>query len=272
MDRRLTPATDRLAHHSLIGRIEGRGFTEGECRSVILPLVDLQASRGGPRDRQLWLGDAFTVIDRRDGHAFGMASKDGYCGWLPEAALGDPGTPTHWVASIASNLYRGPKVQEPDLAALPMGASLAVTGHAGAFSQTPLGFVPTAHLRAIGDWYDDPVAVAETMLGTPYLWGGNSRLGLDCSGLVQLAHLACGRPCPADSDLQQVTGRALGAQDPLQRGDLLFWRGHVAMVVDATRLIHANAHSMTVAHEPTADAITRIAAQGGGPVTHRRRP
>ena len=272
MDRRLTPATDRMAHCSLIGQIKGRAFTEGEVRSVAEPLVDLLSARGGPRDRQLWLGDGFTVIDRDQGHAFGFAAKDGYCGWLPEAALGPPTTPTHWIASAASQLYDGPKVQARDIAALPMGAKMTVTGTTGAFAETPLGFVPMVHVRPLGDWNDDPVTVAEMFLGTPYLWGGNSHAGLDCSGLVQGAYLACGRSCPADSDLQRTLGQPLETGAPVQRGDLLFWKGHVAMVTGPDRLIHANAHSMTVAHEPAEACISRIAAQGGGPVMHRARP
>ncbi|MES2142838.1 MAG: NlpC/P60 family protein [Pseudomonadota bacterium] len=272
MDRRLTPATDRKAHRSLIGRVEGRTFTEGEALAVAWPLVDLLAAPGGARDRQLWLGDGFTVIDRDQGHAFGFAHKDGYCGWLPGNALENPARPTHWVATTASHLYAGPKVQSRDIAALPMGARLAVAGITGSFAQTPHGFVPLAHLRGIGDFHADPVSVAEMFLGTPYLWGGNSHVGLDCSGLVQVAHLACAHPCPADSNLQQKMGRPLDADEPLRRGDLLFWQGHVALVATPDRLIHANAHSMTVAHEATAACIARIAAQGGGPVIHRVRP
>ncbi len=272
MDRRITPATDRMAHRSLIGRIEGRTFTDGRPQTVAVPLVDLLAAPVGARDRQLWLGDSFVVIDNAQDHAFGFASKDGYCGWLPEACLGPETTPTHWIASAASHLYAGPKVQTRDLAALPMGARLAVTGTTNAFGQTPHGFVPLAHLRPIGQWLDDPVAVAEQFVGTPYLWGGNSRAGIDCSGLVQVAYLACGRPCPADSDLQQALGQPLDRDATLQRGDLIFWKGHVAMVTGPNRLIHANGHSMTVTYEPTDACIDRIAAQGGGPVTCRTRP
>jgi cell wall-associated NlpC family hydrolase len=272
MDRRLTPATDRMAHHSLIGRIDGRAFTEGEDMAVAEPLADLLAEPGGARERQLWLGDGFTVIDRDRGHAFGFAAKDGYCGWLAEPALGPLTAPTHWVASTASHLYDAPKVQARDLAALPMGARLTVTSQSGNFAETPLGCVPWMHLRPLDQMYDDPVSVAEMFLGTPYLWGGNSRAGLDCSGLVQMAFLACGRPCPADSDLQQALGRPIDQGKDLQRGDLLFWKGHVAMVVDSQRLIHANAHAMAVTHERIAPCITRIAGQGGGPVLHCRRP
>jgi cell wall-associated NlpC family hydrolase len=146
-----------------------------------------------------------------------------------------------------------------------------VIGMSGAFAEVEGGFVPAAHLRAMGDWLADPVAVAEMFVGTPYLWGGNSRAGIDCSGLVQAAWLACGRDCPADSDLQQGMGEALPEDAALRRGDLIFWKGHVALVVDETRLIHANGHSMDVRHEGIAEAVARITAQGGGPVVARRR-
>ncbi len=272
MDRRLTPATDRMAHYSLIGRIEGRSFTQGEAMSVAVPLADLLSAPNGARDRQLWLGDGFGVVDRAEGHVFGFAAKDGYCGWLPEATVGPATSPTHWVSSVGTHLYDAPRVQARDLAALPMGARLVIKGQNGAFAETPLGFVPMTHLRALDDRPDDPVAVAEMFVGTPYLWGGNSRAGLDCSGLVQGAYLACGHPCPADSDLQQAIGTPLSQNDPLRRGDLLFWKGHVAMIGDPDRLIHANAHSMSVTYEAILPCIARIATQGGGPITRRARP
>jgi cell wall-associated NlpC family hydrolase len=272
MDRRLTPATARMAHHSLIGQIDGRVFTDGAAMSVVLPLVDLLSAPNGARDRQLMLGDGFTVIDHEAGQAFGFAAKDGYCGWLPEAALGPKISPSHWVATAGTHLYDGPRVQARNLAALPMGARLVVTGQSGTFAETTLGYVPMVHLHILGQHHADPVSVAQMFLGTPYLWGGNSRAGLDCSGLVQGAFLACGRPCPADSDLQQALGQPLAPDVPPRRGDLLFWKGHVAMVVDDARLIHANAHSMDVAYELIRPAIARIAAQGGGDVLHRTRP
>jgi cell wall-associated NlpC family hydrolase len=162
-------------------------------------------------------------------------------------------------------------VQAKETASLTLGARLTVLGAQGKFSETNLGFIPTCHLRVIGDWFDDPVDVAQKFLGTPYLWGGNSRAGLDCSGLVQASLLACGKACPGDSDLQQALGRDIPQGAPLQRGDLLFWKGHVATVLDASRMIHATGHAMAVVIEETAAAIARIAAQGGGPVTHRRR-
>lgn len=271
MDRRLTPATPRVAHVSLAGILDSPTYVEGTTRRLNQPLTDLLRHPGGPRDRQLLLGENFTVIDRDRGHSFGFATKDGYCGWLADDALADTPTPTHWIATPGTHLYPEPRVQAPELAALSLGARVHVTRLTDKWAETPHGFVPAPHLRALGDWASDPVAVAETLTGTPYLWGGNSRAGLDCSGLVQIAFHACGLACPGDSDLQQTVGHPVN--DPRhQRGDLLFWRGHVALVSDPDTLLHANGHAMSVAHEPIAAAITRIAAQHGGPVTHHRRP
>lgn len=271
MDRRLTPATARIAHISLRGQLDAPSFTEGDKRRVSMPLVDLLRRPNGPRDRQLWLGESFTVIDHEDGYAFGFAGKDGYCGWLPYAALSDGPTPTHWVASPGTHLYAEPRVQAKELSALPMGAKVAVISQGPKFTETSQGFVPTPHLRTLGDHLTDPVAVAESLLGTPYLWGGNSRAGIDCSGLVQVALHACGINAPGDSDLQESLGHEISPATPTQRGDLLFWKGHVALVVDETRLIHANGHSMSVAYEPITACIDRIQRAENLAVSHRRR-
>lgn len=271
-DRRLTPATARVAHVSLRGLVAAPAFTGGEAAEVALPLADLCAAPGGERDRQLILGDAVTVIDRDGPHAFVMTAKDGYCGWIAAAALDAPTRPSHWVATLGSHLYPEPRVQAPATASLTLGARLRVTDLQGAFARTPHGWVPAAHLRALGDWHTDPAAVAGLFLGVPYLWGGNSRDGLDCSGLVQAALLACGRPCPGDSDLQRGLGRPLDALAGLERGDLVFWRGHVAMMTGPADIVHANGHHMAVVSEPLSEAAGRIAAAGHGPPLALRRP
>jgi cell wall-associated NlpC family hydrolase len=270
MDRRLWKATARAAHLSLRGQVAAERFVEGENLRLAVPLADLLRAPDGARERQLVAGEGFTVIDRDQGHAFGFAEKDGYCGWLAETALATAPEPSHFVASSGTHAYAEPRVQSAETP-LPAGALVTVTGAAGSFAVTNLGHVPASHLRALGDWQSDPVAVAEQFLGTPYLWGGNSRAGIDCSGLVQRALLCCGIACPGDSDMQQALGTEIPPGSPLRRGDLLFWRGHVALVVDADRLIHANGHSMSVAHEALAACIARIEAQEGGRVTHRRR-
>lgn len=272
-DRRLTPANEHVAHVSLRGALEGRKFVPGTPARLAVPLADLCATPGGARDRQLLMGAALLVLDRQDGWAFLRAEADGYCGWVVEAALAPARAPSHWVSAPATHLYPEPSVRQRELTLLSLGARVSVTEAQGNFARTPEGWIPRAHLRALGDWADDPVDVAESLLGTPYLWGGNSRSGVDCSGLVQLAYAACGRPCPGDSDLQHA---ALGAPLPpgaaLRRGDLLFWKGHVALVCDGARLIHANGHSMNVAHEGLAECLARIEAAGEGPFLGARRP
>ncbi len=271
-DRRLTPANARAALDSLRGVADAPRYVAGEAARIAVPLVDLDRTPDGPRDRQLLLGDGVTVIDRHQGRAFVQAAKDGYCGYVPETALGSAGAPTHRVIAPATHLYPQPKVQAHELSALSFGSLLAVTGTAERFAETPDGFVPFQHLRALADPLGDPVAAATLFLGTPYLWGGNSRAGIDCSGLVQAALLACGKDCPGDSDLQaQSVGRALLPEEALRPGDLIFWSGHVAMVVDADRIIHATGHRMAVVHEDTEAAVARIAA-AGQPVLARRRP
>lgn len=276
-DPRLTPATPRVAHVALRGTLDLPAFTEGEPAEVAFPLADLRRSPGGPRDRQRILGDAFLVIDRlihKNGGdwAFGMSLKDGYCGWLPAAALGPPTGVTHFVATLGSHLYPEPKLRAEATASLTLGARLRVLSQRSEFAETPHGFVPVQHLRMLGSWHEDPVEVAGLFLGVPYLWGGNSRDGLDCSGLVQAAMLACGQACPGDSDLQQAIGTALDGTEPLQRGDLVFWRGHVAMMLDSRTIIHANGHHMAVVTEDLAEAAGRIEDAGGGKITALRRP
>jgi cell wall-associated NlpC family hydrolase len=259
MDRRLTPFNGRVALEMLRGQVAADAWTTGEAARLVQPLADLCARPDGARDRQLLLGADLLVIDRQGDWAFVLSKADGYCGWLRANALGPDHSVTHRVAAPASHLYVEPDLKSPDLIALSMGTLLQVRETVGAFARVHGGYVPTCHLRALENPADDPVTVAETLIGTPYLWGGNSRWGIDCSGLVQIACQACGIPCPGDSDMQAKSlGQVLPDGTPPRRGDLLFWPGHVAWVCDKAAILHATAHGMTVLREPLDAALHRI--------------
>lgn len=271
-DRRLTPYNGRVAHVDWRDRIDAQSYAAPVAKRIASPLTDLCAAPGGARDRQLLFGARFDVIDQREGWAFGMA-EDGYCGWLDLGALAEWHPPTHWLSAPASHLYPAPDIKRRPAAALSLCAAVVVVERRGAWVRELGGhWLPATHLRAWDDRPSDPVTFAESLLGSPYLWGGNSRAGLDCSGLVQIACRACGIDCPADSDLQAShLGAPLAETTSLKRGDLVFWKGHVGWMADATTLLHANAHHMAVTLEPLAVARERISASGGGPVTGFRR-
>jgi len=264
-DRRITPSNDRVAHVSLKGKVEGLELAEGAWATVGQPLVDLLAAPGGGRDRQVLMGDRLLVLDRHDGHAFVQAEKDGYCGYVAELSLEPDIQPTHWVSVPASHIYATPSIKKIELGLLSLGAKLSIRKIEGKFAETSDGrFVPTMHLSPMTSRLTDPAAVAEMFLGTPYLWGGNSRSGIDCSGVVQAALLACGIPCPGDSDLQyDAVGTRLREGVDYRRGDLFFWKGHVAMAVDRERIVHANGFRMAVTYEGISEALMRISEQEG---------
>jgi cell wall-associated NlpC family hydrolase len=249
------------------------GFTGGSWWRIRTPLANLRDAPSGRRQRQLLLGARVRLTgDVLDGYGPLSAEHDGYTGYVALDRLGADSEVSHQVASRATHLYPEADFKAEELAALSFGAQLLVLDERPKFYETSAGFVPKKHLRPLDRPFTDPVTLAQMFFGTPYLWGGNSSAGIDCSGLIQAALRGCGIACPGDSGAQQAAlGTDLAPATPWQRGDLLFWRGHVALVVDADTLIHANAHHMAVAYEPIARAIARIEAQGEGPVTAHKR-
>jgi len=277
-DPRLTPARPDIAAKHLEGKVAAARFVEGEEFEIADALAPL---REGPSHdallaTQALKGERVMIYDRNgEGFAWGQLSGDDYVGWLPDRALARPGAaPTHKVTALRSFAFPGPSIKLTPVETLVMGTTLTVLREDAAFAVTREGwYLPRRHLGAIAGHAEDFVAVAERFVGTPYLWGGKSSLGIDCSGLVQVALNAAGVACPRDSDMQQDgLGRALdpGQAKNLRRGDLIFWKGHVAIVRDAETVVHANAHHMATAIENIGEAIARIKA-GGSEITAIKR-
>jgi cell wall-associated NlpC family hydrolase len=234
---------------------------------VAEPIVALRrtASHEARLVTQAIFGERVIVYETTDeGWAWGQLEGDGYVGWLSAGALGKTSkAPTHRVAVPRTLGFPGPDIKLPPAVALPMGAQLAVMAQDERFAVTANGWhLPLAHLTPTKARQGDYVAIAEEFLHAPYLWGGKTSLGLDCSGLVQVALQAAGEICPRDSDMQEMALGKLSSLGELRRGDLVFWKGHVAIAYDGENLLHANAHHMAVAIEPAAEAIARIKAAG----------
>jgi len=217
---------------------------------------------------QLLFGEDIDVLEARGAWVRGRAVRDGYEGWVEDVALRPPGgEPTHTVAALRTYAF-----PEPDLKSAPprlysMNALVRTGEQEGRFVRVEeAGWMFAEHLRPVGVYESDPVAVAERFVGAPYQWGGRESLGLDCSGLVQQALYACGRPCPRDSDVQaQTLGAVIDPAEGVRRGDLVFGRGHVAMLIDAERVVHANSHHMAVVVEPLGVVRSRMLELGGSP-------
>jgi cell wall-associated NlpC family hydrolase len=277
-DPRLTPARPDLAAKYLEGKVKAKRFVTGEEFEISEAIAPLRCAPSPDAElaTQALKGERAMIYDRNgEGWAWGQLNSDGYVGWLPDRALAKPGAkPTHKITSLRTFAFPGPYIKLPPAETLAMGAMITVTREDGPFAVTREGWcLPRQHVGLIDSHVADFVGVAEQFAGTPYLWGGKSSFGIDCSGLVQVSLNAAGTGCPRDSDMQQDgLGRALDQSEAkkLKRGDLIFWKGHVAIARDADTIVHANAHHMATVIENTREAIARIKAAGSEIISIKR--
>lgn len=273
--KRLTPARPDLAAAHLQGEVDAPRYANGREVSVARPIAPMtgEPSSTATLINQVLFGEAFTIYDITGGWAWGQAA-DGYVGYLPQDNFrGEAPAPTHRVAVRQCAVRGAPDVRARTVGAFPYGARIRVIEPGEVFSRMEGGgFVATAQIRLLNNPASDWVAEAEGFAGAPYVWGGRTHFGVDCSGIIQLAMQAAGLECPRDADMQELAlGEAVATDGPLQRGDLVFWKGHVGVMTDAETLFHGNAHHMIAAHEPLAEAVARIAASDGGEPTSAKR-
>ena len=277
-DRRLTAARADLAAAHLRGLVDAPRYAEGKAMRIIAASAPLRRSpqAEAPLETEALHGESVTIYDEHDGWTWAQLERDQYVGYLPSAALGAPSAPTHRVAALRTHAYPGPSIKLPPRMALSLGARLRVVGREDDFAVSDDGlYLWSRSLTEVSAHEPDWVAVAERFVETPYLWGGRTSEGIDCSGLVQTALMAGGLASPRDSDMQEAgSGESIAIDDPaapLARGDLIFWKGHVGIMRDSLTLLHANGWHMKTVSEPLAQARERIAANGGGEVTKVRR-
>lgn len=282
-DKRTTPYKDGVTDQAHEGLIRARSYVAGEvlsCYDATAPIL-AQPEHGAEQWDQLLMGERFKVIERKHDFYWGQALRDGYVGYAPVSAFRrDWYLPTHYVATLRTYVFAAPNLKASILTALSLNALVSVSQYENGFAYiNEMGWVFANHLSDFERFATDFVAVAESYVNAPYQWGGRESIGLDCSGLLQQSLYAAGYGCPRDSDMQAKLGVALdiGADldgpdfGRLRRGDLVFWKGHVAIMVDDHHIIHANAHHMKVAIEPLSEAVARIAAAGSGLPTGFRR-
>ncbi len=274
LDARVTPLRDGIAARSLEGVAPAEIYLDPRPMSCVVPAAAVRRAPDANAEQmdQLLFGERFEVLEEEGAFRFGQAGRDGYMGFVEAAALAPAATlPTHRVAAIRTYAFAEPSIKSRAIGPYSINCLVTVEAVEGRLARVAgAGWMTAGHLAPIGTVEADPVDIAERFLGAPYLWGGRESLGLDCSGLVQQALFACGRACPRDTDQQQALGAAI-EQAAFGRGDLVFWKGHVAIGYGEGRILHANGHHMATVIEPLDGAIARIEAAGYGPPTAFRR-
>lgn len=274
-DPRVTPLRDGIAARALEGVVPAEVYLDPKPLRCVAPAAAIRRAPDAASEQmdQLLFGEVFEAIEEEGAFLWGQARRDGYVGFVEAAALAPIGaSPTHRVSALRTYAFAEPSIKSKAAGPYSLNALVTVEAIEGRLAKVAgAGWMAAEHLSPIGVFARDPAAVAERYLGAPYLWGGRESLGLDCSGLVQQAWLACGLGCPRDADLQQALGREISREE-FGRGDLVFWKGHVAIGLDAERILHANAFHMAVAIESLDAALERIKAAGSGEPTAFRRP
>jgi cell wall-associated NlpC family hydrolase len=276
MDPRTTPARPDLAAAFLQGKVEAARFVEGKAYAVARGRCSLQhaPARDAAQDSEVLHGEIFTVYEENNGWAWGQAARDSYVGYVHTIALSEMIEADYEVAALMTPVLPAPDAKRPLVDLLPMNARVKVLAHENSYARIAGNLcVRESHLRPLGEHAPDWVAVAERFLGAPYVWGGRTQAGLDCSGLIQTALQAGGIAAPRDTDMQMVLGAPVPVASDLsglERGDLVFWKGHVGVMLDGARLLHANAFHMEVAIELMAEAAVRIAKSAGVVIAIKR--
>ena len=282
-DPRLNAIRADLADIAFKGQVDVARFAPGKVLQVAAPQAPVrrEPSHGAMLLTEALHGEQVKVFEESEGGwAWVQLTKDRYVGWVPRDALAESGPKaTHKVAALRTFAFARPDIKAPPLSVLPLGARVALTATTEDNNATygliePAGAVVVQHLASVDAYEADWVSVAERFMRTPYLWGGKTSGGIDCSGLVQVALHAGGLPAPRDSDMQEAElGALLPRTDglpPLRRGDLVFWKGHVGIMLDAETLLHANAYHMEVAAEPLRAAMDRLSTRGTEVTSVRR--
>ena len=279
LDPRLHAYRPDLADEALRGQVEASRFVRGSLKRIVAPVAALYKIPDTLSERQseCLFGEDVKVFEEKNGFCWVQAQQDGYVGYIEQSKIGSIGNhPTHRVNVPRTFQYRDADLRSPMISPLSMGSRISVVSEAETrgtrYARLDNGsFVVFNHIIPVSTVEDDYVTIAESFIHTPYLWGGKSGLGIDCSGLVQLALMMTGRTVLRDTDMQQATiGKDIAPENGLQRGDLVFWKGHVAIMVDSGTLIHANGASMDVRKENLDHAIERIAKNHSVPTGYRR--